>query len=178
MKYIITIPFCCIATLMVSLVFRHLQKRERNENAKSNEIKWPTLFSWIGLAGLVIINGIFIIASIFELDPSMNWWQSLIFCGITGLPFNFLFIWLILLCINWKVVVYDDHVEYYNWIKKKKVYYFDEYIVKNYSASVRVVKQIKTKNGKKKYKCYVGVSPYCINFDILNKKYKEYKKSK
>ncbi|MBQ7798829.1 MAG: hypothetical protein IJ458_01875 [Clostridia bacterium] len=177
MKFII-VPVCCIATLIIPLIFKYLPKKEGHDNIRENEIIWPRKILWIVLICFIAINTMFVLASAFELFTEMQWWESLLLWGIVGLPYNLACVWCIMLMINWKVIVYDDHVEYYNWIKKKKVYYFDEYIVKNYSASVRVVKQIKTKNGKKKYKCYVGVSPYCINFDILNKKYKEYKKSK
>ncbi len=145
---------------------------------KNNEIRQPITYLYIGLCGLIFLNVIIPILCFLDVDTSMSWYESLIFCVITTIPFNILFICLILLSINWKVVVYDAYAEYFNIFKKKKIFQFSDYLIKKYPYSTKIVKKIKTKKNTRKTKNFLTISSFCLNYEILFQKYNEYTTNK
>lgn len=145
---------------------------------KNNEIRQPLTYLYIGLCGLIFLNIILPILCVLGIDTSMTWYESLIFCLITTIPFNILFVCLILLSINWKVVVYDAYSEFFNIFKKKKIFQFSDYLIKKYPYSTKIVKKIKTKKNMRKTKNFLTISSFCLNYEILFQKYNEYTTNK
>ena len=160
----------CIILVITPLIFKLIRKKQRDSVNKTNEIKQPSLYLYIGIIGIIFFDLILPILCFLEIDPSMTWDESLIFCVILSILFNLLFIYLILLSVNWKIIVNDSNCEYFNIFKKRKIFSFSEYSIHTYPSSVRIIKLIKNK----KKKCFLNISNYCSNYDILSIKYREF----
>lgn len=173
MKYLAVINSSIILVL-IPFLFKLIRKKQQEKKTLNNEIRQPLMYLYIGLFGLIFFDLIIPIFCFLEVDQSMTWYESLIFCIITSVPFNILYIYLMLLSLNWKVIVYDTYVEYFNIFKKKSIFQFSDYLIKISPASIRIVKQITTNKNKRKNKCFVNISNYCSNYNVLNQKYKEY----
>ncbi len=149
---------------------------KKKDELNPNIIKSPKLFliSSLGFLGFVIIvYPISVFFSPADDQIYVLWAYPLImsFFVIPCLLFT-------LYSLNWKVEVFDDYVIYHNLFNKVKIFYFKDVIVKNYSATVRILKPYKNKKGKKKNKLLVNISCYCSNYEILMKKFKNYKLNK
>ena len=149
---------------------------KENKEQKNNIIKHPQIFMYIGLAEVIFCDVLLPILCFFELDPTMLWYEALIFCFCLTIPFNILGVYLILMSAYWKVVVYDTFVEYFNLFNKKRILEFKDYQVKKHSASLRITKKIKKKDGGYKTKTFVNISLYCTNTDSLIEMYESYRK--
>jgi len=172
MKYLSFLP-SCIVIVFLPFILKYILNY-KDKNLKENIIKQPKLYFYIGIASLFFYNIIIPILCILELDPSMTWYESLLFCFGLTIPFNLLGIYLILLSMNWKIIVHDSYVEYYNLFKQKRIFTYEHYQIKKQSASTRVTKKIKNKKNKYKVKTFINISSYCSNINYLLDTYDKY----
>jgi len=178
MKYL-AISMMCILFLGIPFILKGLlMLNKRNEDAESNIIKQPKFYLYVGVIGMLFYDVVIPALCFLEIDPSMVWYESLVFCFCLFIPFNLLSIYLILLAMNWKVVVFDTYVEYYSIFKKKKIFKFSEYQVKKYSASVRITKKVKNHKKQLKTKTFANISSYCSNYLYLWELFNNYKNLK
>ncbi len=173
MKYL-SLLISGIIILFIPFIFKNELKKQKNFD--DNIIKNPKLFSLIFIADIVCFVVAYPICVLFAYPEEQIY--TLIAYPIVLLPLIIPFILLAIHCKNWKVEVFDDHVIYHNLFNKVKIYYFKDVVVKNYSATVRVLKPYINKKGKKKNKLLINISYYCPNYKILMQKYKAFKTNK
>ena len=132
-----------IVVILVPFLFRFFHKKDTSKSTTENEIRQSSLNLYIGIAGFIFCDILIPLLCCLELDSTMRWYEALAFSSIIIVPGNILYVYLLLLSINWKVIVFDDYIEFTNCFRKKKAYKFSDYEIKNYPSSVRVVKTYK-----------------------------------
>ena len=105
--------FSSLIVVLIPFVFKYFHTKNKKP-IPSNEIRQPRICLYTAIVGLFIMNIFLPSLCLLELDPSMNWYQSLAVMSILIIPADVLYIYLLLLAVNWKILVFDDCVEYYN----------------------------------------------------------------
>lgn len=158
-----------ISILLIPLIFKNALKDA--QKISSNTIKNPKFYTYISISLLILIAIGYPICVIFSGEDAKMW---LIFYPIIFLPIIIPYIFFTLFCINWKLEVFEDYVIYHNLFNKIIIYKFEDVVIKEYSASVRILKPYINKKGEKKNKLLVNISCYSQNYRILQQKYKTY----
>lgn len=163
-----------IIIVIVPFLFKYFQKKESNNRNNTNIIKQPILSFYIGFVGCIFTDVIIPLLCFLELDPTLTWYESLAFCSIIIIPLNFLYIYLLLMAKNWKIIIEEECIVYYNLFNKKRIYMFSEYTIKIFQSSIRIVRPYINKKNIKKYKTYLNISAYCLNSNLIIEKYNQY----
>lgn len=120
-------------------------------------IKQPKYYLYVGIGGLIIFTSGGIYAYID------NAWPYSIICGLIDL----FYIWIILLQTNWKIEIRETEFTYRNIFGKRKIYKYEDVVVKKLSRSTRFYYNDKH---------IVSVSYLLDNWDALEKSIQNFKK--
>ena len=138
-----------------------LGRKAFNHVIADNETAWPfsvmkiVIFCQLGWPLLLVLGAP-------VLTPKTDWGDFIsviVYCPL----YHLMYLFLMLTLANFNVKFYEDHAIYTNLFNVKKRFNYGEYVVKEYSATVRILKPYKNKKGKQKYRLKVNISYFCIN---------------
>lgn len=156
-KYIIPISlFVIFSALNIILKKKKVSFNKKNDNC-NNIIRQPKLYAIVGIGGLMIFTSG---AAYAFVDNA--WPYAIIILLIVPL-----YLFFVLLRINWKIEIFADEFEYTNLWRKKRKYKFQEVKVKQLSRSTRIYKNEKH---------LVGISYLQDNWSALETAIYRYKK--
>ena len=126
-------------------------RTKASEKSDINVLKVPKLVFWIGFVGLMIcyiVIAILLAVAFNEVNAA---------CSICLFLMSFLYLWLIMYALNWKVVIEEDGFTFRNMFRKTCKFSYSE---------ITALKRIKIGG----YKIYVGKKRITVDYYIVGHK--------
>ena len=134
------------ASFAVGWIFHYLRMKAA-EKSDINILKVPKLIFWIGLCGLLICYIIIVILFTVAFD------EVSAACSFVPFLMSFLYLWLILYSLNWRVEFNENSLTFRNMFRKKREIQYSE---------ITKLKRIKIGG----YRIYFGKKSIAVDFYI------------
>ena len=173
MSQVIWIITTIVILSAMSFIFNKLNSKDRHKNDNdvvTNELKANKIFLYVGIAGIIILPTITIIA--WFLPTSSSEFEKYLFASLV-LLFSFLCGgYLLFFYTNYRIIVFDNYFIYQNFWRVKKQIYFKDIVIDNSKLNSQV--RLKKENGKTKL--IFKLAGILENENYFMKKYREWKK--